>query len=193
MPRYLLQGDETMSRFMHQSLMDQNFDLAFSNELKVDHSIVCPIITLRPQNDLPIVPIYTNIFAPPLASPRRFYDLGRLSSRQSTNIHPRKGWRLLEQDISRWNWVDRDNSWKLVPILYLIAGNRMAKSRRCRRHSRACHTRKHGEKRKRYSRFSELPADARSGGCSERRLCRQSRSFSHDGSVFHLVSAGGKT
>ncbi len=87
LPRYLLQGDEDMSRFMHQSLMDQDFDLAFSNELKVDHSIVCPIITLRPQNDLPIIPLYTNIFAPPLASPRRFYDLGR-AIRQAIKDYP---------------------------------------------------------------------------------------------------------
>jgi protocatechuate 4,5-dioxygenase beta chain len=43
--------------------MDAGFDLAFSNELRIDHSITCPLITLRPQADLPIVPIYTNIFA----------------------------------------------------------------------------------------------------------------------------------
>lgn len=76
-PKYVLEGDIGMSRFMHQDLMDQGFDLAFSNELKIDHSIICPIITVRPDNDLPVVPIYTNIFAPPLPSPRRFYDLGR--------------------------------------------------------------------------------------------------------------------
>ncbi|WP_416067369.1 extradiol ring-cleavage dioxygenase [Rhizobium sp. ZK1] len=77
LPKYQLQGDEAMSRFMHQSFLDQDFDVAFSNELKIDHSIICPIITLRPDNDLPVVPIYTNIFAPPLPSPKRFYDFGR--------------------------------------------------------------------------------------------------------------------
>lgn len=75
-PKYVLEGDIEMSRFMHRNLMDQGFDLAFSNELKIDHSIICPIITVRPDNDLPVVPIYTNIFAPPLPSPKRFYDLG---------------------------------------------------------------------------------------------------------------------
>lgn len=65
-PKYVLEGDLGMSRFMHQHLMDQGFDFAFSNELKIDHSIICPIITVRPDNDLPVVPIYTNIFAPPL-------------------------------------------------------------------------------------------------------------------------------
>src|SRR5262249_59199547 len=41
------------------------------------HSITCPLITLRPQTDLPIVPVYTNIFAPPLPQPRRFVQLGQ--------------------------------------------------------------------------------------------------------------------
>ena len=57
--------------------LDAGFDFAFSNELRVDHSITCPIITTRPQADLPIVPIYTNIFAPPLPQPWRFVELGR--------------------------------------------------------------------------------------------------------------------
>lgn len=87
LPRYRLSGDEDMSRFLHQSLLHQNFDFAFSNELKIDHSIVCPIIALRPQNDLPIVPIYTNIFAPPLHTPRRFFKLGR-AIRQAIEAYP---------------------------------------------------------------------------------------------------------
>ena len=77
LPKYVLQGDETLSNFMHQGLLDRDFDFAFSHELKIDHSIICPIITTRPQGDLPVVPIYTNIFAPPLPSPRRFWQLGR--------------------------------------------------------------------------------------------------------------------
>ncbi|HEX9227333.1 MAG TPA: hypothetical protein VF885_11875, partial [Arthrobacter sp.] len=66
-----------LSHFMHQGLLDSGFDFSFSHELKIDHSIICPIITVRPDADLPIVPIYTNIFAPPLPSPKRFWDLGR--------------------------------------------------------------------------------------------------------------------
>ena len=73
----MLEGDEDLSNFMHQGLMDRDFDFSFSHELKIDHSIICPIITTRPQADLPVVPIYTNIFAPPLPSPRRFWQLGR--------------------------------------------------------------------------------------------------------------------
>ena len=76
-PKYVLDGDEDLSSFMLQGLLDRGFDFSVSHELKIDHSIICPIITTRPQADLPVVPIYTNIFAPPLPSPKRFWDLGR--------------------------------------------------------------------------------------------------------------------
>jgi protocatechuate 4,5-dioxygenase beta chain len=77
LPRLVLKGHEELSGYILREALDREFDLAFSNELRVDHSITCPIITVRPQNDLPIVPIYTNIFAPPLPRPERFVKLGR--------------------------------------------------------------------------------------------------------------------
>ncbi len=77
LPRMTLAGDEELSSHILRGGLDRDFDLAFSNELRIDHSITCPIITLRPQADLPIVPIYTNIFAPPLPQPKRFVQLGK--------------------------------------------------------------------------------------------------------------------
>jgi protocatechuate 4,5-dioxygenase beta chain len=69
-------GDLDLSNHILRGGLDAGFDLGFSNELRIDHSVTCPIITLRPQADLPIVPIYTNIFAPPLPQPSRFVALG---------------------------------------------------------------------------------------------------------------------
>ena len=77
LPRMGLRGDEELSAYLLRGGIDAGFDLAFSNELRVDHSITCPIITLRPQADLPIVPVYTNIFAPPMPQPKRFVELGK--------------------------------------------------------------------------------------------------------------------
>ncbi len=76
LPRMRLEGHEELSSHLLRNGLDSGFDLAFSNELRIDHSVTCPIITLRPQADLPIVPVYTNIFAPPLPRPRRFVELG---------------------------------------------------------------------------------------------------------------------
>jgi protocatechuate 4,5-dioxygenase, beta chain len=77
LPRMTLTGHEELSAYVLREGLDRGFDLAFSNELRVDHSITCPILTVRPDNDLPIVPIYTNIFAAPLPQPSRFVQLGR--------------------------------------------------------------------------------------------------------------------
>ena len=56
LPRMVMRGQEDLSEYVLREGLDAGFDLAFSNELRIDHSITCPIITLRPQNDLPIVP-----------------------------------------------------------------------------------------------------------------------------------------
>jgi protocatechuate 4,5-dioxygenase beta chain len=76
LPKMTLRGQEDLSAHILRAGLDSGFDLAFSNELRIDHSVTCPIITLRPEADLPIVPIYTNIFAPPLPQPSRFVKLG---------------------------------------------------------------------------------------------------------------------
>ena len=77
LPRMLFTGQEDLSWHILRGGLDAGFDLAYSNELRIDHSVTCPIITLRPDADLPIVPVYTNIFAPPLPRPGRFVELGR--------------------------------------------------------------------------------------------------------------------
>jgi protocatechuate 4,5-dioxygenase, beta chain len=77
LPRMFIPGHEELSAYLLRQGLDHGFDLAFSNELRIDHSITCPLITLRPETDLPIVPIYTNIFAPPMPQPQRFVQLGQ--------------------------------------------------------------------------------------------------------------------
>src|SRR5438045_6787180 len=78
LPRMTLRGQEDLSAHVLRNGIDAGFDLAFSNELRIDHSVTCPMITLRPECDLPIVPVYTNIFAPPLPQPKRYVQLGQM-------------------------------------------------------------------------------------------------------------------
>ena len=78
LPRMLLRGDEDFSAHLLRAGLDAGVDFTFSNELRIDHSITCPIITVRPQNDLPIVPVLTNVFCPPMPQPSRFVQVGRI-------------------------------------------------------------------------------------------------------------------
>ncbi|HEX6917974.1 MAG TPA: hypothetical protein VF140_07830, partial [Phycicoccus sp.] len=49
LPRFRLEGHEELSSHILRGGLDAGFDLAFSNELRIDHSVTCPIITLRPE------------------------------------------------------------------------------------------------------------------------------------------------
>jgi protocatechuate 4,5-dioxygenase beta chain len=72
-----LPGDPALSDCILDGCFDQGIDFAYSNELRIDHSIVVPLLWVRPEMDLPIVPILTNCIAPPLPRARRVYEVGR--------------------------------------------------------------------------------------------------------------------
>jgi protocatechuate 4,5-dioxygenase beta chain len=56
---------------------DHGVDFAFSDEFVIDHSFTVPLALLRPEQDLPIVPVNTNVMAPPFPSARRFFQVGQ--------------------------------------------------------------------------------------------------------------------
>jgi len=76
LPRVTIPGDAALSRRVLEGLLCRGVDLSFSDELKVDHSIVVPLLFSRPQLDLPIVPLMSNCIAPPLPSAARFHAVG---------------------------------------------------------------------------------------------------------------------
>ena len=145
LPKYTLIGDEAASGYMLQRLMDKGFDMAVSFDLKIDHSIICPIITTRPQADLPVVPIYANIFVPPMPSPKRFYDLGRAIREVDRRIslgHARRSDRNRSSLVGarRPQAIQGDRP---GPCLR-SAGDRMARYWRHRCDPRQCHAREPG-------------------------------------------------
>jgi protocatechuate 4,5-dioxygenase, beta chain len=78
LPRCTIPGDVELARQILEGSMKRSVDFAFSNELKVDHSVVVPLMFCRPKMDLPIVPIMTNCVAPPLPPAERFYEVGEI-------------------------------------------------------------------------------------------------------------------
>jgi len=77
LPTCKLPGDVEISDAMMEGAFDHGVDFAYSNEVTIDHSIIVPLIFLRPEMDIPIVPILTNCIAPPMPRPRRFFEVGR--------------------------------------------------------------------------------------------------------------------
>jgi protocatechuate 4,5-dioxygenase beta chain len=76
LPTCRVPGDAQSSDAIMEGAFERGVDFAYSNELTMDHSIVVPLMFVRPQMDLPIVPILTNCIAPPLPRAKRFYEVG---------------------------------------------------------------------------------------------------------------------
>jgi protocatechuate 4,5-dioxygenase, beta chain len=78
LPTCKLPGDVELSDAIMEGAFDRGVDFAYSNELTIDHSIVVPMIFVRPEMDIPIVPILTNCIAPPMPRAKRFYEVGKV-------------------------------------------------------------------------------------------------------------------
>lgn len=77
MPRRVVRGDPSLAQGFLKSGLHAGFDLAVSQELRLDHSVLVPLHFLNPAMDLPVVPLYVNGLAPPLPSAGRCYRLGQ--------------------------------------------------------------------------------------------------------------------
>ena len=77
LPPCRLPGDIELSEAIMDGAFDRGVDFAYSNELTIDHSIIVPMMFVRPEMDVPIVPILTNCIAPPMPRAKRFYEVGK--------------------------------------------------------------------------------------------------------------------
>lgn len=59
-----------------RTVLPDAVDFSVSLEWRLDHSFVIPLQYVRPELDLPVVPIHTNASMPPVPSVRRFIALG---------------------------------------------------------------------------------------------------------------------
>ena len=77
LPKCKLQGDLDVSDAIMEGAFDRGVDFSYSNELTIDHSIIVPMLFVRPEMDIPIVPILTNCIAPPMPRPKRYFEVGK--------------------------------------------------------------------------------------------------------------------
>ena len=77
LPKCKLQGDVDVSDAIMEGAFDRGVDFSYSNELTIDHSIIVPMLFVRPEMDIPIVPILTNCIAPPMPRPKRYFEVGK--------------------------------------------------------------------------------------------------------------------
>ena len=66
-----------LARWFVAEGFDRGVDFAFSEEFVIDHAFTVPMGFVRPEGDIPIVPVWTNVMAPPLPPATRFYAVGK--------------------------------------------------------------------------------------------------------------------
>ena len=67
---------QEFARAILAGAFDRGIDLVYSEEMKIDHSFVCPLTFITPGFDVPIVPMVQNCSRPPLPSLARSHEVG---------------------------------------------------------------------------------------------------------------------
>lgn len=80
-PAYHVKGHPQFASALFEYGLDSGFDLASSEELKLDHSLMVPLHFLTPKMNIPVVPIYIRGLAEPLPKADRCYALGQMVRR----------------------------------------------------------------------------------------------------------------
>ena len=68
--------ERDVARHLLRTGLQRGVDFSYSDDFVLDHGFTVPLNFLRPEQDLPVVPIFTNVLAPPVPPGRRFYQLG---------------------------------------------------------------------------------------------------------------------
>jgi 2,3-dihydroxyphenylpropionate 1,2-dioxygenase len=91
-----------------QGLAD-GFDLGRSEKIEYGHNLVAPLHYIRPEFDIPVVPIFIDTFTLPLASTKRVYDLG-VCLRKVIDRRPEKVALIATGGLSHWPPYWNENS-----------------------------------------------------------------------------------
>jgi len=67
---------DALARHILKQGFEEGIDFAFSDEFVADHSFTIPLGFLRPEHDLPVVPLFVNLLAPPVPPGRRYAAVG---------------------------------------------------------------------------------------------------------------------
>ncbi len=78
MPQYTVPVAESAATDLLRFGLEAGFDFATTYEFTLDHSIMVPLHFVRPQMDIPIVPVFINGIVPPIPPARRCHAIGQM-------------------------------------------------------------------------------------------------------------------
>lgn len=68
---------QTFAQAILEGVVTSEIDMAFSEQVAIDHSYVVPLSLITPEFDIPIIPLTQNCNVPPRPTLRRSYEVGR--------------------------------------------------------------------------------------------------------------------
>lgn len=71
-------GEAALGTQLIEACYAEGFEPGYAQEMNFDHGTMLPLHFLRPEMDIPVVPIMINTLATPQPSPRRCFELGRV-------------------------------------------------------------------------------------------------------------------
>lgn len=75
--RYTFDVHEPLARAIVEQGIEAGFDLAYSQDVRLDYAFYVPLHFAMPAPALPIVPLYVNVYLPPQPTPRRCHAWGQ--------------------------------------------------------------------------------------------------------------------
>lgn len=79
--RRRIPGSADYAMELYREAIAGGYDVTRSGSAEFVHNMLIPLRYLRPEMDIPVVPVFVNCFAPPLPRMDRMYEFGRLVRR----------------------------------------------------------------------------------------------------------------
>jgi 2,3-dihydroxyphenylpropionate 1,2-dioxygenase len=68
---------EMAEDILNKLVVEHNFDMAYSEDAELGHAFSIPFEFLIGKRNIPVIPFFTNVYVPPLPTPRRCEALGK--------------------------------------------------------------------------------------------------------------------
>lgn len=106
-------GEPRIAEFLLGHLIRAGYDVARMGEVEYGNNLMVPLKLIRPQFDIPIIPVYINVFSPPLPPPPRAYSFGG-ALREAVEALPgdKRVAFLATGGLSHWPpvWMEKDDA-----------------------------------------------------------------------------------
>jgi len=122
---YTFPVHEPLARAILEQSIEREFDLTYSQDVRLDYAFYVPLHFGMPEPRVPIVPLYVNVYLPPQPTPRRCYAWGR-ALREILDARPERVALVASGGMSHYPGTDRyaspDCDWDRDMLAALVAG-----------------------------------------------------------------------